>query len=201
MENKEFDKIIGERIKKARKRLNLTQEDVAAALGMTCSGLSRIETGKNSLNLEYVGKLSEILQVAPENFLTSWVEFEDRLDEEVELDHFFRQFLSCAGIDVILVPNDDPRATYYKEIGAYFAPDGEYAKSVFCYKGAMGREEKRILTYGQEKALQNMVVSMIKQSMDVLPRTQLEEIGISEEAFSNRREIQRAAYERERGLQ
>ncbi len=57
----ELDKAeIGKRLRKVRRRNNMTQEKMAEALGVSSRYLSKIENGKNSPSLMFVMKFSEI---------------------------------------------------------------------------------------------------------------------------------------------
>lgn len=57
---------IGHKIKKVRELKNLTQEFVAAELGMTQSAYSKIETGENDLSFKKLSQIAEVLGVQPE---------------------------------------------------------------------------------------------------------------------------------------
>jgi len=53
--------VIGERIKKARKAKNMTQEKLAEQLDVSIAFLSRIERGSSQVNLKRLGQICEIL--------------------------------------------------------------------------------------------------------------------------------------------
>lgn len=55
--------IIGRRIKAERKRRGLTQQDMAEILNISVPYMSRIETGKATLNLVRLSEISEILDI------------------------------------------------------------------------------------------------------------------------------------------
>ena len=55
--------IIGKRLKDARKKKNLTQEQLVEKLGVSIAYLSKIETGKIHINLERLSQICEILDV------------------------------------------------------------------------------------------------------------------------------------------
>jgi len=57
---------IGSRIKLIRKKLFLQQKDVAAAIGVSSSHLSEIESGKSSANADFILKLSVRYNVSVE---------------------------------------------------------------------------------------------------------------------------------------
>ena len=56
--------IFAERIKEERKRRKLTQEDIAAQLGITRSAYTLYETGKTQPSLETAVKLADIFQIS-----------------------------------------------------------------------------------------------------------------------------------------
>ena len=58
-------KLLGQRIRDARKAKGLTQEKLAELLGIGTSNISYIETGKFSPSMENFEKLVEILEVEP----------------------------------------------------------------------------------------------------------------------------------------
>lgn len=53
--------IIGQRIKKARKEKNLTQEQLAEKIDVSIAFLSRIERGSSQINLKRLSQICEIL--------------------------------------------------------------------------------------------------------------------------------------------
>lgn len=55
--------VIGERIKKARKSKNITQEKLAEKLDVSIAFLSRIERGSSQINLKRLGQICEILGI------------------------------------------------------------------------------------------------------------------------------------------
>ena len=59
MSKKEF----GERIKKLRENNNLTQKELANALGITQSALSKYEKGERLIKLQFIKRLSEYFGV------------------------------------------------------------------------------------------------------------------------------------------
>lgn len=56
-------KLIGERLKKARKNKSLTQEDISKKLNVSLAFLSRIERGSSFINLKRLSQLCELLGV------------------------------------------------------------------------------------------------------------------------------------------
>lgn len=65
------DLVIGERVKKLRKRNDFTQEEFAEELGISRMTVSRIENGTTSLNMKILSKMSQVLQVSENEILNS----------------------------------------------------------------------------------------------------------------------------------
>lgn len=59
-------KVVGQRIAKRRKVLNLTQEEVAEIAGITSSHLRSIERAHTKCSVETMFKLSQALEVTPD---------------------------------------------------------------------------------------------------------------------------------------
>ena len=55
--------VIGERIKRARKAKNMTQEKLAEKIDVSIAFLSRIERGSSQINLKRLGQICEILDI------------------------------------------------------------------------------------------------------------------------------------------
>lgn len=55
--------IIGERIKKARKEKNMTQESLAEKIGVSIAFLSRIERGNSQVNIKRLSQICKILDL------------------------------------------------------------------------------------------------------------------------------------------
>lgn len=55
--------IIGKRLKEARKKKGLTQEQLVEQIGVSIAYLSKIETGKIHINLERLSEICSILDV------------------------------------------------------------------------------------------------------------------------------------------
>ncbi|MBQ3151625.1 MAG: helix-turn-helix transcriptional regulator [Clostridia bacterium] len=63
-------KLIGERIKKARAEIGLTQEKLSERIGVTVGYISQLERGISKINLETLGKISSTLKRDVSFFLT-----------------------------------------------------------------------------------------------------------------------------------
>lgn len=55
--------VIGERLKKARKKKNLTQEQLAEKIEVSIAFLSRIERGSSQINLKRLSQICSLLDV------------------------------------------------------------------------------------------------------------------------------------------
>jgi len=62
-------KELGERISKRRKVLNLTQDDVAEATGLSNNHISNIENNHSIPSIETLIKICETLDITPDYFL------------------------------------------------------------------------------------------------------------------------------------
>ena len=60
----------GEKIKKLRKENNLTQEKLAELVDVSLTSIRRWEWGENTPNSKFIQRLSEILNVPPEELLS-----------------------------------------------------------------------------------------------------------------------------------
>lgn len=76
-------KLIGERIKKKRKQMSLTQEQLAEKLDVTVGYVSQCERGISKINLEKLSEISEILNCDLSYFVTgSTIDGENYLTNE-----------------------------------------------------------------------------------------------------------------------
>lgn len=62
--------VIGRRIKKARLKQNLKQEELADKLDISVAFMSRVERGSSQINLKRLTQIAEILNVTPGYLLT-----------------------------------------------------------------------------------------------------------------------------------
>lgn len=65
----EYYKKIGSRLKEARKKKDLTQEELADLLNCTSSYISHLENGRDKLTLSTMIRLMEILDIGPNQLL------------------------------------------------------------------------------------------------------------------------------------
>lgn len=64
-------KEIGQRIRKYRKQMNLSQEELAEKIGISTTHMSHIETGSTKLSLPVLVELAENLKVKTDYLLFS----------------------------------------------------------------------------------------------------------------------------------
>lgn len=62
-------KVIGRHIRAARKRKDMTQEDVAAAIEMSPAHFGKVERGDRPVNLQRLSQLSQVLDVPLEKLV------------------------------------------------------------------------------------------------------------------------------------
>lgn len=63
-------KLIGERIKKARKLMDMTQDMMAEKLGVSIGYISQVERGITKISLDLLGAISSILECDIASFIT-----------------------------------------------------------------------------------------------------------------------------------
>ena len=74
-EKAEMDyKVVGKRLRNARKSRGYTQGDIAKELGVTIAYISRVERGSGSINIKRLLQLSEFFDTSLNYFLTGSVE-------------------------------------------------------------------------------------------------------------------------------
>lgn len=79
---------VGSRLRIAREQLGLTQDEVAMSLGLKKNSYSQLETGKNTLSVDHLVKLPEILNRPVNYFLGAGVD--DLTEDELELVELYR---------------------------------------------------------------------------------------------------------------
>lgn len=74
--------IIGKNIKKARKRMKITQEQLAEIIDKNPSFISYIETGKKSFSIETLVDIANALHVSSDELLSFNIEYPNRIKDE-----------------------------------------------------------------------------------------------------------------------
>lgn len=67
--NAKLPKVLGKRVRKYRKQLDLTQEDVAHKVGISRAYMGYIEQGRNVPSLEVLEKIARVLKVKTKDLL------------------------------------------------------------------------------------------------------------------------------------
>lgn len=74
--------IIGKQIRKARKKMKITQEQLAEMVDKCPSYISYIENGKKKLSLETLVNIANTLQVSADDLLSYNIEFRCEIKDE-----------------------------------------------------------------------------------------------------------------------
>lgn len=74
-DSKSIKKVVGATVKELRNKEGLTQDKLSEYIGLQQKGLTQIETGRNFISSEVLGKLCEHFDVAPSVFFTPKPEF------------------------------------------------------------------------------------------------------------------------------
>lgn len=71
MQKKELinNKEVGQRIRSSRMMNNLTQENLGDILGITSQAVQKIESGENSININYLVIICQVLKTTPDYIL------------------------------------------------------------------------------------------------------------------------------------
>ncbi len=105
----------GELLKEARKKMNMSQDDLASKLGVNRVSISNYEQNKNTPTLANLKKLREVLGLSPDYF-------EDNKRKTVREVNIVGT-ASCGGADINYLQEND-RVCYY---------NGEhYKKNLYC---------------------------------------------------------------------
>ncbi|MTB66247.1 helix-turn-helix domain-containing protein [Providencia sp. wls1943] len=65
-----FNIIVGRKIKKYRKEMKLTAEELGQYIGVSQQQISRYESGENHINIDFLAQFSELFKVPIQVFLT-----------------------------------------------------------------------------------------------------------------------------------
>lgn len=69
MDDRRIDHELGRRIREARQRLDLTQRDLGAALGVTAQQVQKYEAGKSQMSVGMLLKFAEAVKATPATLL------------------------------------------------------------------------------------------------------------------------------------
>lgn len=65
-----FNIIVGRKVKKYRKEMKLTAEELGQYIGVSQQQISRYESGANHINIDFLAQFSELFKVPIQVFLT-----------------------------------------------------------------------------------------------------------------------------------
>lgn len=91
MAKNKIRKLRKNRIKELRKKKELTQEQLAQMLGVTQNAIYKLEAGESDLDMEWMEKISEALNVKPYELLPLEWQPQPISEEEQELLALFRK--------------------------------------------------------------------------------------------------------------
>ncbi len=77
----QFQQVFGERVKKRRRELHLTQFELAERLQITRTALANIESGTQRTSVFLLAQLVHSLEISTENFVPKMDEVQARLDQ------------------------------------------------------------------------------------------------------------------------
>ena len=87
---------LGSRIKEARERQNLSQDELAEKMNISRQAISKWETGKSYPDIEKILKLSDIFNLSLDELVKGDKTFQENLIMESR-DNNFRVCTCCAG--------------------------------------------------------------------------------------------------------
>lgn len=67
--NAKLPKLLGKKVKRIRKEMKLTQEQVAEKVGVSTNYIGFIEQGRYAPSLEVIEKIAKVLKVKPSELL------------------------------------------------------------------------------------------------------------------------------------
>lgn len=94
---------VGERLKARRMELNLTQESVAEALGITRQTISNWENGRSYPDIERMVRLSDVYSLSLDELLKGDQEMVKQLQENTSINHFLKRFIFMLLVNVGLM--------------------------------------------------------------------------------------------------
>ena len=99
-------KAIGERIRKYRKALGLSQEELAERVDISTTHISHIETGSTKLSLQVLVNISNALSVQTDQLL-----FDSAITDSVQLESSLIEKIGSCSTGELLVLTDIVHAT------------------------------------------------------------------------------------------
>lgn len=94
---------VGQRLKARRNELELTQDYVAAELGITRQTMSNWENGRSYPDIERIIRLSEIYGLSLDELLKGDQEMVKHLQENTVVNHFLKIFIGMLSVNGLLM--------------------------------------------------------------------------------------------------
>ena len=117
-----MEKIICDRLKKARQLKGVKQKDMAKELRISRAGYSRIENGLVELTTKNLTKISQILEISAD-----WLLF--GVEEDQTKQGFFSDFGKYAGaVELMFSEMKEDKSTMHCVLAAFFEKKGKTAE-------------------------------------------------------------------------
>jgi len=117
-----MEKIICDRLKKARQLKGVKQKDMAKELGISRAGYSRIENGLVELTTKNLTKISQILEISAD-----WLLFGGEEDQTKQ--GFFSDFGKYAGaVELMFSEMKEDKSTMHCVLASFFEKKGKTAE-------------------------------------------------------------------------
>lgn len=94
---------VGERLKKRREELELTQEYVAEVLGVSRQTISNWENSRSYPDIERIVKLSDIYELSLDELLKGDIKMVNKLQKDTQMSHINRQILLELLLNMVLM--------------------------------------------------------------------------------------------------
>lgn len=94
-DSKEF----GKRLKRIRKRMNITQEQLAEKLNLSVDSVSNFETGKTTCMPDHLIKICQLFNISADYFFFD-KDFPLQLEENVVMNKIKQQLITCSDFDL-----------------------------------------------------------------------------------------------------
>lgn len=94
---------VGERLKKRREELELTQEYVAEVLGVSRQTISNWENSRSYPDIERILKLSDIYELSLDELLKGDIKMVNKLQKDTQMSHINRQILLELLLNMVLM--------------------------------------------------------------------------------------------------
>ena len=93
---------IGNKLHRARTKANLTQEQVAEALGVSRQTISNWENGKSLPDILSVIRMSELYQISLDELLKGDKAMMDKIEKDIEISKTEKKIIKYAWISILV---------------------------------------------------------------------------------------------------